>query len=154
MDLILGRPWLIIHSPEIRWETNEVTRWSEFCHQHCLKGISRLQSPTTQVASAWVESPEPSTTLIIPSDYRALLDVFRKQAATKLPHRPWDCAIDLLPGHKLPKGRIYPLTIPERRLWRSTLRRLSIKVTSVHPVRQQHQFLLRWQEGRGLEALH
>ncbi len=118
MDLILGCPWLVIHSPEIRWETSEVIRWSEFCYQHCLKGIPRpcVQSPATQVASTRVESPEPSTTHIIPSDYRAFQDVFSKQAATKLPpHRPWDCAIDLLPGHKLPKGRVYPLSIPERK---------------------------------------
>ncbi len=51
VDLILGHPWLIIHSPEIRWETSEVIHWSEFCHQHCLKGIPRLQSPATQVAT-------------------------------------------------------------------------------------------------------
>ncbi len=31
------------------------------------------------------------------------------------PHRPWDCAIDLLPGAKLPKGRVYPLSIPARK---------------------------------------
>ncbi|KAL0152743.1 hypothetical protein M9458_052466, partial [Cirrhinus mrigala] len=40
--------------------------------------------------------------------------LFSKQAATRLPpHRPWDCAIELLPGAQLPKGRIYPLSIPE-----------------------------------------
>ncbi|KAL0161376.1 hypothetical protein M9458_045101, partial [Cirrhinus mrigala] len=42
-------------------------------------------------------------------------DVFSKQAATQLPpHRPWDCAINLLPGAQLPKGKVYPLSIPER----------------------------------------
>ncbi len=147
VDLILGRPWLIIHSPEIRWETSEVIRWSKFFHQHCLKGIPhpRLQSPTTQVASTWVESPELNTTPTIPSDYRAFQDVFSKQAATKLPpHRPWDCAIDLLPGHKLPKGRVYPIHCPSRsaRLWRSTFRRLSIKVTSIQ-LASSIKFLLR-----------
>ncbi len=41
------------------------------------------------------------------SDYAAFQDVFSMQAATRLPpHRPWDCAIDLLPGTKLPKGRV------------------------------------------------
>ncbi|KAL0151373.1 hypothetical protein M9458_053367 [Cirrhinus mrigala] len=45
----------------------------------------------------------------------AFQDVFSKQAATHLPpHRPWDCAIELLPGAQLPKGRVYPLSIPER----------------------------------------
>ncbi len=118
VDLILGRPWLSTHSPEIRWETSEVIRWSESCRQHCLKGIPRPlhQSPTTQVASTRVESPEPSSTPSIPSDYREFQDVFSKQAATQLPpHRPWDCAIDLLPGCKLPKGRLYSLSIPERK---------------------------------------
>ncbi len=52
----------------------------------------------------------------IPFDYRAFQDVFSKQAATQLPpHRAWDCAIDLLPGYKLPKGRVYSLSIPERK---------------------------------------
>ncbi|KAK3535061.1 hypothetical protein QTP70_002592 [Hemibagrus guttatus] len=36
--------------------------------------------------------------------------------ASKLPpHRPWDCAIDLLPGDPVPRGRIYPLSIPEEK---------------------------------------
>ncbi len=40
-------------------------------------------------------------------------DVFNKQEAIQLlPHRPWDYAMDLLPGAKLPKGRVYPLSIP------------------------------------------
>ncbi len=118
VDLILGCPWLSTHSPEIRWETSEVICWSESCRQHCLKGIPRPlhQFPTTQVASTRVESPEPSSTPSIPSDYRAFQDVFSKQAATQLPpHRPWDCAIDLLPGYKLPKGRLYSLSIPEHK---------------------------------------
>ncbi len=67
-----------------------------------------------QVASTLVERPEPQEIPIVPSDYAAFQDVFSKQAATRLlPHRPWDCAIDLLPGAKLPKGRVYPLSIPE-----------------------------------------
>jgi len=43
-------------------------------------------------------------------------DVFSKQLATELPsHWPWDCAINLLPGATLPKGKIYPLSIPEKK---------------------------------------
>ncbi|KAG1954691.1 retrotransposable element [Pimephales promelas] len=39
----------------------------------------------------------------IPTPYRAFQDVFNKQLATTLPpHRPWDCAINLLPGAMLP----------------------------------------------------
>ncbi|KAL1276905.1 hypothetical protein QQF64_023578 [Cirrhinus molitorella] len=54
--------------------------------------------------STLVESPDSTKDFSIPEDYRAFQDVFSKQAATRLPpHRPWDCAIDLLPGAKLPK---------------------------------------------------
>ncbi|KAK3534427.1 hypothetical protein QTP86_015226, partial [Hemibagrus guttatus] len=43
-------------------------------------------------------------------------DVFCPKRASKLPpHRPWDCAIDLLPGEPVPRGKIYPLSIPEEK---------------------------------------
>ncbi len=116
VDIILGCPWLILHSPEIKWESSEIIRWSEFCHQNCLKEIPHplRRLPAAQVASMRVESPEASVIPTIPFDYRAFQDVFSKQAATQLPpHRAWDCAIDLLPGYKLAKGRVYSLSIPE-----------------------------------------
>ncbi len=116
VDITLGLPWLILHSPEIKWESSEIIRWSEFCHQHCLKQIPRplRRLPTAQDASTRVESPEASVIPTIPFDYRAFQDVFSKQAATQLPpHWAWDCAIDLLPGYKLPKGRVYSLSILE-----------------------------------------
>ncbi|KAL0147085.1 hypothetical protein M9458_057609 [Cirrhinus mrigala] len=78
---------------------------------------SRITSPCgvpVLLSSTQVESPEPSCTPEVPAEYMAFQDVFSKQAATHLPpHRPWDCAIGLLPGAQLPKGRIYPLSIPE-----------------------------------------
>ncbi|KAK3517125.1 hypothetical protein QTP86_004013, partial [Hemibagrus guttatus] len=43
-----------------------------------------------------------------------LQEVFSKTKATQLPpHRPWDCAIDLLPNAMPPKSKIYPLSRPE-----------------------------------------
>ncbi|KAL0173634.1 hypothetical protein M9458_029602, partial [Cirrhinus mrigala] len=114
-SIILGRPWLKIHNPELRWDTCDVTRWSKHCFIHCLSGIPPHHVTSVQLASTLVESPEPTSIQEIPADYRAFQDVFSKQAATKLPpHRPWDCAIDLLPGAQLPKGKVYPLSIPER----------------------------------------
>ncbi|KAL0167736.1 hypothetical protein M9458_035958, partial [Cirrhinus mrigala] len=114
-SIILGRPWLKIHNPELRWDTCDVTRWSKHCFIHCLSGIPPHHVTSVQLASTLVESPEPTSVQEIPADYRAFQDVFSKQAATKLPpHRPWDCAIDLLPGAQLAKGKIYPLSIPER----------------------------------------
>ncbi len=119
MDIILGCPWLNQHSPEVRWDPCEVTRWSfQNCFQNCLSSIPKpLRKPLQiQVCSTLVESPEPQVKCTIPSDYQAIQDVFSKQAATRFqPHRPWDCAIDLLPGAKLPKGRVYRLSIPERK---------------------------------------
>ena len=40
--------------------------------------------------------------------------VFSKTKAVQLPpHRPWDCAIELLPGTTPPKSQVFPLSIPE-----------------------------------------
>lgn len=59
-----------------------------------------------------VPSPDLST---VPQVYHDLGQVFSKARATSLPpHRPYDCAIDLLPGTALPRGRLYSLSEPER----------------------------------------
>ncbi len=70
-----------------------------------------------------MESPEPHEVPTIPSDYTSFQDVFRKQAATKLPpHRPWDCAIDLLPGAIISKDLVYPLSIPARKVMEDNIK--------------------------------
>ncbi len=51
----------------------------------------------------------------VPEAYHDLRAVFSKSRASSLPpHRPYDCAIDLLPGTSPPKGRLYSLSRPER----------------------------------------
>ncbi|KAK3561514.1 hypothetical protein QTP86_006170 [Hemibagrus guttatus] len=46
--------------------------------------------------------------------YQDLQEVFSKAKATQLPpHRPWDCAINLLPNAMPPKSKVYPLSRPE-----------------------------------------
>ncbi|KAL0197996.1 hypothetical protein M9458_006536, partial [Cirrhinus mrigala] len=115
VNIILGRPWLQVHQPEIRWDPCNIIRWSQKCSTQCMSLLSHPRSIHTTVASTQIESPEPVFMPEIPAEYRAYQDVFSKLAATQLPpHRPWDCAIDLLPGAQLPKGRISPLSIPER----------------------------------------
>ncbi len=97
---------------------------------HVIKTVSPPAVPlplprpvNAKVASTLIESPESQETPSFPSDYAAFQDVFSKQAATILrPHRPWDCAIDLLPGAKLPKGQVYPLSIPERKAMEDYIR--------------------------------
>ncbi|XP_043952230.1 uncharacterized protein LOC122819513 [Gambusia affinis] len=61
---------------------------------------------------------EPAASLdlsTIPSEYHDLAPVFSKTKALSLPpHRPYDCAIDLLPGAPLPSSRLYNISRPER----------------------------------------
>ncbi|KAK3539896.1 hypothetical protein QTP70_015801 [Hemibagrus guttatus] len=50
----------------------------------------------------------------LPSQYMDFHMVFSEERAARLPHHQvWDCAIDLLPNASPPKGRIYPLSLPE-----------------------------------------
>lgn len=47
----------------------------------------------------------------IPKEYRDLQDVFSEKGLDELPpHRPTDCAIEFLPGTKLPKLKLYSMT--------------------------------------------
>ncbi|KAL0196731.1 hypothetical protein M9458_005271, partial [Cirrhinus mrigala] len=115
VSVILGRPWLQLHHPELSWDPCDITRWSEHCHTNCLVNLPTSVIAPVFLSSTQIESPDPVSTPEIPAEYMAFQDVFSKQAATLLPpHRPWDCAIDLLPGAQLPKGRVYSLSIPER----------------------------------------
>ncbi len=58
-----------------------------------------------------IKSPVDQQSVDIPKDYSHFSDVFCPKKASQLPpHRPWDCAIDLLPGESVPKGKIYPVT--------------------------------------------
>ncbi|XP_053486038.1 uncharacterized protein LOC128610642 [Ictalurus furcatus] len=62
-----------------------------------------------------VESPLSPASVKIPPEYHDLHEVFSKERASCLPpHRPYDCAIDLLPGASLPWGRVYPLSQAEQ----------------------------------------
>ncbi|KAI2645258.1 Retrotransposon-derived protein PEG10 [Labeo rohita] len=114
VDVILGRPWLTRHSPHIDWHSGKILGWSYACKETCL-----VPSPTTKtslsIQSTTVESPETTSSVTIPTEYSSYVDVFSKERATHLPpHRRWDCSIDLLPGARLPQGKVYPLSIPER----------------------------------------
>ncbi|KAL0152770.1 hypothetical protein M9458_052493 [Cirrhinus mrigala] len=114
VDVILGGPWLIRHSPHIDWE---ILGWSDACKGMCLVTSSATEttSKALPVQSTSVESPETTSSVTIPSEYSSYADIFSKEQATHLPpHRRWDCSIDLLPGARLSQGKVYPLSIPER----------------------------------------
>ncbi|KAL0188171.1 hypothetical protein M9458_015270, partial [Cirrhinus mrigala] len=102
--VILGYPWLNQHGPTIAWTDRTITCWSPHCHAHCLH---------TQVKPAQALN-KPGLTSSIPSEYQDLLEEFSRTKATHLPpHRPGDCAIDLIPGATPPKGWIFPLSQAE-----------------------------------------
>uniref|UniRef100_A0A8C4DQ98 ribonuclease H n=1 Tax=Dicentrarchus labrax TaxID=13489 RepID=A0A8C4DQ98_DICLA len=106
--VILGYPWLRRHNPNIDWTTCSIQKWGETCQRTCLR-IPSLSSASPV--------PAPAPDLIgVPAAYQDLREVFNKAKATSLPpHRPYDCAIDLLPGTSPPKGRLYSLSAPERK---------------------------------------
>ncbi|KAI2645745.1 Transposon Tf2-9 polyprotein [Labeo rohita] len=104
-EAILGFPWLSTHDPDISWSHGKLTHWSKFCLTNCLS-VKLKPCLTTSI-----ESPNTSKSVHIPPCYHDLSEVFSKTKATLLPpHRPWDCAIDLLPNAMPPKSKVYPLS--------------------------------------------
>jgi len=106
--VILGYPWLCRHNPNIDWITCSIREWGETCQRSCLK-------PPALSPASLVPASAPDITGV-PAVYHDLREVFNKAKATSLPpHRPYDCAINLLPGTSPPKGRLYSLSAPERK---------------------------------------
>ncbi|KAK3508724.1 hypothetical protein QTP70_004270 [Hemibagrus guttatus] len=118
-DVILGCPWLEQHNPILSWTTGEVLRWGDSCFPGRFPDLPALHSPIPSplhVQATSIESPFVNRPLEIPTCYAPFSDIFCPKRASKLPsHRPWDCAIDLLPGEPVPRERIYPLSIPEEK---------------------------------------
>ncbi len=106
--VVLGHPWLTQHNPRVDWGRNTVSEWSRACYASCLvsAGFSVCDS---------VLQEEMGNLSNVPEEYLDLKEVFSKSRAASLPpHRPYDCAIDLVPGMSPPKGRLYSLSVPER----------------------------------------
>ena len=107
--LVLGHPWLKRHNPQFDWSAGKVVRWSTYCHSTC------LQSALSPAEGGVPSSKEPPNLTLVPPEYHDLGEVFSKMHALSLPpHRPYDCAIKLLPGAPLPSSRLYNLSHPER----------------------------------------
>uniref|UniRef100_A0A8D3E617 Retrotransposon-derived protein PEG10 n=1 Tax=Scophthalmus maximus TaxID=52904 RepID=A0A8D3E617_SCOMX len=107
IPVILGYPWLRRHNPHLDWATGAILGWNPSCHQVCLQGAD-VSRRTTATKS----TPE---VVGVPSVYHDFREVFSKARALALPpHRPYDCAINLLPGTSPPRGRLFSLSAPER----------------------------------------
>ncbi|KAL0199478.1 hypothetical protein M9458_008018, partial [Cirrhinus mrigala] len=106
-QVILGHPWLAVHDPIISWNRGELAQWSSYCLNNCL--TKTLSFPCL---SASIESPVTRIQTTLPTVYAEFAEVFSKSKATQLPpHRPWDCAIDLLPNMSLPKSKPWKHTL-------------------------------------------
>uniref|UniRef100_A0A803SL45 Gypsy retrotransposon integrase-like protein 1 n=2 Tax=Anolis carolinensis TaxID=28377 RepID=A0A803SL45_ANOCA len=93
--------WLAVVNPQVDWATRKVI-------------LKRQDCCTLNVTHSDMEG--------VPAEYGEFSDVFCKREADKLPpHRPYDCAIKLAEGAKLPAGRLYALTVPERQALREFL---------------------------------
>ncbi len=81
------------HSPEVRWDTSEILRWSKTWIQNCLSNVPvpLFSNPKLQVHSTLVESPP------IPIDSHGVLGCVQQTGSHEVT-TAWDCAIDLLPG--------------------------------------------------------
>ena len=111
--LVLGRPWLDKHDPHISWSSGRILGWSTACHANCLRSALAPSSGTKP-------PPSPPSLAGIPTAYHDLAPVFSKESALSLPpHRPYDCAIDFLPGVSMPVGRLYNLSLPEKEAMKS-----------------------------------
>ena len=131
--LILGFPWLSKHNPHMDWSTGRILGWDRRCSVTCAaSGSTSAVSHTSDVASSIslrltavprssATAPRPASLdsdfpdlSRVPPRYLDIKEVFNKTRASALPpHRPYDCAIDLLPGTSPPRGRLYSLSAPE-----------------------------------------
>lgn len=107
--IVLGHPWLVLHNPHLDWSAGKIINWSSGCQNVC------LQSALLPTEGSIPPRDKNLDLSCIPACYHDLAKVFSKDCATSLPsHRPYDCAIDLVPGATYPSGRLYNFSRPER----------------------------------------
>ncbi|CAJ0933377.1 unnamed protein product [Ranitomeya imitator] len=105
--VVLGLPWLQVHNPVLDWKSMSVSGWG-------------CQGVHGDIPFLSISSSTPSEVPEFLSDYR---DVFDEPKSSALPpHRDCDCAINLIPGSKFPKGRLFNLSVPEHAAMRSYIK--------------------------------
>lgn len=125
VPVVLGFSWQ--HNPLIDWSAGAIMGWNLLCHAHCLKSA---QPAPGYLPGCSEVSPDLS---VIPVEYQDLWEVFSKaQATSLLPHRPYDCGIDLLPGTTPPWVRLYSLSGPETKAMETYIED-SLAAGFIHP---------------------
>uniref|UniRef100_A0A8C5PCX1 Uncharacterized protein n=1 Tax=Leptobrachium leishanense TaxID=445787 RepID=A0A8C5PCX1_9ANUR len=115
VPIVLGYPWLAKHNPALNWKEGELSSWGPKCWSKCL-GLNAI------VGSLNVATAPPLSTNV-PEWCIDLKEVFDKGRSEILPpHRPYDCAIDLLPGTMPPRGHVYPLSQKENDIMEEYIR--------------------------------
>lgn len=86
VDIILGRPWFILHNPIISWQTGELLKWGSTCHSHCFPELPKPHPKSEamlKVNVTSIESHPEKQSIDIPTCYKAFSDVFCPQKAKK-----------------------------------------------------------------------
>ncbi|KAI2648041.1 Retrovirus-related Pol polyprotein from transposon 17.6 [Labeo rohita] len=97
--IILGHPWLVTHDPLISWTSRRIIHWGATCQELCLR--ARVGTCSGEPGALDVDHEA------IPVQYRDLVEVFSRRSAARLPpYRPYDLAIDLVPGAVPPRGHL------------------------------------------------
>ncbi|KAL0187931.1 hypothetical protein M9458_015030 [Cirrhinus mrigala] len=106
--------------PDITHTTGQVTLVTSGNHSERIT-LLLTSSPLAPIVLGhpWLVHHNPRNESVnlsnVPKEYLDLKEVFSKSRAASLPpHRPYDCAIDLMPGTSPPKGKLYSLSAPER----------------------------------------
>ncbi|KAI2646678.1 Transposon Tf2-8 polyprotein [Labeo rohita] len=137
--VILGHPWLIAHDPFISWTNHKI--------ELCLRAPVGTCSGESEASDINLEE--------VPVPYRDLAEVFSKRSATQLPpHRPYDLAIDLVPGAVLPRGHLYSLSATEHQAMEEYVAE-GLRAGTIRPSSSPggRGVFLRQEEGRGSSSL-
>ena len=133
-DIFLGYDWFEHHNPLIDWRQKELrmARCPTTCKlRHTSRDAESLQDYVRSIdtyeeegyarATYLDKTPAPTPEkpkVAIPPQYADYKDVFEKKEFDKLPdRRPWDHAINLLPGAEQDlklRGKIYPMSQKEK----------------------------------------
>ncbi len=106
-SVVLGHPWLVCHNQSVDWGHSSISAWSDLCYASC------FTSACSSLSCSLLQN-EPVYLSNVPKEYLDLKEVFSKSRAASLPpHRPYDCAIDLVAGMSPPSASFVHFEVPE-----------------------------------------
>ncbi|ESK92067.1 pro-pol protein [Moniliophthora roreri MCA 2997] len=129
-NMFIGHEWLKKHNPDINWTTKpedddneeddeiEPGDWILMIDiEHEIQIRARENVSTGIAIEAGKKEKDKSFEEIVPEHYRDFKDIFDKKEFDSLPpRRPWDHAIELIPGSKGENSaKIYPLSPSEQK---------------------------------------